>query len=70
MSVVAEVVCSPESANTHANRAAMRRRTVRFGDRSIVCEWHAKLEPTRNRVHFAIEEDRVYIGLFVDHLPT
>ncbi|WP_405179434.1 hypothetical protein OG225_37305 [Nocardia sp. NBC_01377] len=70
MSSVAGVNCSPESPGTHRNSAAMRRRRVRFGDREIVCEWHAKLQRDRNRVHFAVEDGRVFVGIFVGHLPT
>lgn len=70
MRIRAGVNCSPESPNTHANPTAMRKRTVEFDNVQIVCEWHAKLEPQRNRVHFAVSGGRVYIGLFVDHLPT
>lgn len=70
MRALAGVDCSPESPNTHANAGAMRRRTVLFGDKTVRCEWHAKLERHRNRVHFAVRDGQVYIGLFVDHLPT
>ncbi|WP_156371393.1 hypothetical protein [Nocardia arizonensis] len=70
MSSIAGVDCSPESARTHRNRGAMRQRRVRFGDREIVCEWHAKLEPHRNRVHFAVKDDQVYVGRFDNHLTT
>ncbi|WP_067830334.1 hypothetical protein [Nocardia inohanensis] len=70
MRITAGVDCSPESPRTHANPAAMRQRTVLFDGEPIVCEWHAKLERNRNRIHFAVRDGRVYIGRFVDHLTT
>ena len=38
------------------------------------CEWHSKIEPHRNRIHFCvidrIAETRILIGIFHEHLPT
>jgi hypothetical protein len=48
-------------------------RDIEFGGEIHRCEWHAKLEPQRNRIHFALPcaglGDRVLIGMFVEHLP-
>jgi hypothetical protein len=68
MAARARVSCSRESPKTHKNTAAMRQRQVEFDGRSISCEWHTKLEPHRNRVHFAVEAERVIVGLFTRHL--
>ncbi|GAA2160186.1 hypothetical protein FHX52_3023 [Humibacillus xanthopallidus] len=62
------VDCSPESSQTHRNAAAMRERKAQFADRIRDCEWHAKLEPHRNRVHFCVEGGQVYVGIFTRHL--
>lgn len=68
------VVPSPESPKTHRNGAAMRLRDVVHDGRTYRCEWHAKLEPHRNRVHFSAPCDdlggRVLVGIFVSHLTT
>ena len=65
---------SRESVRTHANPKAMQQRVVTFNDKEVVCEWHAKIEPTRNRIYFALSDgspgSRVLIGIFVDHLDT
>lgn len=70
MSATYGVDCSPESPNTHRNATAMRRREAEFDGIVHVCEWHAKLEPHQNRVHFAVAEGRLLVGIFAKHLPT
>jgi hypothetical protein len=70
MSALAGVDCSLDSPNTHGNAAAMREREVDFGGRTLLCEWHAKLERRQNRVHFKVQGGRVHVGLFTDHLST
>jgi hypothetical protein len=64
---------SPESPNTHRNERVMRQRDVSYEGRTIRCEWHTKIEPHRNRIHFAFGdafERNLFIGIFVDHLDT
>lgn len=64
---------SPESPSTHRNQQAMRARDVDHDGVLIRCEWHTKIEPNRNRIHFAFGGSlgqRVFIGIFTDHLPT
>jgi hypothetical protein len=64
---------SPESPNTHRNEKVMRLRDVAYNGSIIRCEWHTKLEPHRNRIHFAFGDpfaDKIFIGIFVDHLDT
>ncbi len=64
---------SPESPNTHRNQHAMRTRDVQHGEEFIRCEWHTKIEPHRNRIHFAFGGSfgpKVFVGIFADHLPT
>lgn len=62
------VNCSPESPQTHGNAAAMKQREAHFPDGVRVCEWHAKLELRRNRVHFCVDGDTLYVGVFDQHL--
>jgi hypothetical protein len=68
------LVLSPESPKTRSNRRVMRQRYVEHDGETYRCEWHAKKEPHRNRVHFSLPEqrlgDRILIGIFVDHLDT
>jgi hypothetical protein len=64
---------SPESPNTHKNERAMNLRNVEYQGSTIRCEWHAKIEPYRNRIHFAFGDrfrEMIFIGIFVDHLDT
>lgn len=70
MRSAAGVDCSPESPLTRANRAAMSQRDVVFEGRTVRCEWHTKLEPHRNRIHFAVYSEFVLIGIFAEHLQT
>jgi hypothetical protein len=51
----------------------MRQRDVNHEGQVIRCEWHSKLEPHRNRIHFAFDDTlggKILIGIFVDHLDT
>ena len=64
---------SPESPGTHKNQQAMSQRDVQHDGATVRCEWHAKLEPHRNRIHFAFGDrfgGRVFIGIFAEHLPA
>lgn len=70
MSSRAGVDCSPDSPQTHRNRSAMAERRVDFGDVVVDCEWHTKLERHRNRIHFAVKDGVVYVGVFAEHLST
>jgi hypothetical protein len=70
MKALAGVDCSLDSPSTHGNSAAMREREVDFGGHTLMCEWHAKLERHQNRVHFKVQDARVHVGLFTDHLST
>jgi len=62
---------SLESPKTRSSEKLMRKRDVDLQGQVVRCEWHAKLTPTHNRIHFALlDDDRVLIGKFVEHLPT
>jgi hypothetical protein len=65
---------SLESTKTRASERLMRLRDVTYGGRRFRCEWHAKLEPNRNRIHFSEPSEylagRILIGIFDDHLDT
>jgi hypothetical protein len=60
--------------NTRSSEKLMRLRDVQHQGRTYRCEWHAKLAPDRNRIHFHPGDKhtagRVFVGIFVDHLPT
>ena len=65
---------SPESPKTRSSHALMTHREVALNGKTYLCEWHAKLEPHRNRIHFSLPAadlgGRIVIGLFAVHLPT
>jgi hypothetical protein len=65
---------SPESPNTRGSERLMRQRRKDYVGHRFTCEWHAKIEPHRNRVHFATPapeiSGKILIGIFVDHLDT
>ena len=60
--------------NTRGSENLMRLRDVEFAGHVYRCEWHSKLEPHRNRIHFnvidGIAETRILIGIFHEHLAT
>jgi hypothetical protein len=54
-----------------------RQREVIIQGVSVSCEWHVKLRPHIDRVHFAYEEKyktvaggRIIVGIFIDHLDV
>jgi hypothetical protein len=65
---------SRESVKTRGSHKHMAMRDVDHDGVWFRCEWHAKLERHRNRIHFSLPSEaldgRILIGLFVDHLPT
>jgi hypothetical protein len=68
-----EFSISPESPQTHKDAAAMRQRNVMFGNNEICCEWHLKIQPDRDRIHFhfgvpGIAGNKILIGIFCLHL--
>ena len=60
--------------NTRGSGRLMRLRDVEFRGQVYRCEWHSKLEPNRNRIHFqvidGIAETKILIGIFHEHLAT
>lgn len=63
---------SMESVKTRSSEKLMKLRDVTVGDRAYRCEWHVKIEPHRNRIHFWVggRDEPILVGLFVEHLPT
>jgi hypothetical protein len=65
---------SPESPKTRGSAKLMRLREKEYDGRRFTCEWHAKIERHRNRIHFSTPADeldgKILIGFFVDHLAT
>ena len=60
--------------NTRSSERLMRLRDVEFRGQVYRCEWHSKLEPNRNRIHFHVidcmSETKILIGIFHEHLAT
>jgi len=74
MRSLANVDMSPESPNTRANRHAWDQRRIVLGGRELYCEWHMKLSPTADRIHFhlgnpALDKGPI-IAIFAEHLDT
>jgi hypothetical protein len=64
---------SPESPNTHKNRSAMAERDIIISAKRLRCEWHLKLKPHVDRIHFHfgdkdIENGKIIIGILCAHL--
>lgn len=59
---------------TRSSRRLMRMRDVTTGAGTFRCEWHSKIDPHQNRIHFYPADERsggkIVVGLMVDHLPT
>jgi hypothetical protein len=64
---------SPEG-NTRSSERLMALRDVEFDGSILRCEWHSKIEPHRNRIHFHPGDERTHhillVGIFVNHLET
>jgi hypothetical protein len=52
MKALGNVEMSPESPQTRANRSAWNERRVNYRGTTIYCDWHLKMTPTVNRIHF------------------
>jgi hypothetical protein len=66
---------STESHGTRANRKAMQEREVIIDGETIVCEYHTKLTPTYDRIHFhpgrqGVAGGKIIVGIFAEHLTT
>jgi len=64
---------SRESSRTRASERVMRLRDVELNGQGYRCEWHSKLGPHRNRIHFHPGDESLggpLIGIFCDHLDT
>jgi hypothetical protein len=74
MRALANVDASPESPNTRANRSARAQRRILLRGREVYCEWHMKLSPTTDRIHFHPGDPMIdrgpIVGIFIDHLVT
>lgn len=70
MGSIAGIDCSKESNKTRRNSKAMASRIRSTGKKDITFEWHTKFEAHRNRIHFAIDEGKLYIGVFCKHLDV
>ncbi len=66
---VCGVTASIESVRTRGSERYMRHRDFPFRKRTVRCEWHTKLKPLTNRIHFRVEGEMVLVGTITDHLP-
>lgn len=70
------LMISPESPGTRANPKAMRARKIKILGTEYTCEWHTKLTPQKDRIHFHPNTSptgkvtRLIVGIFAEHLPT
>lgn len=64
----AGIDCSKESNKTRRNSKAMSSRIRSIGSKDLTFEWHTKFEVHRNRIHFAVDDGELYIGIFCKHL--
>jgi hypothetical protein len=67
------IAVSLESPRTRASESLMKERDVEFDDQTFRCEWHSKLEPHQNRIHFHPATQGLefpLIGIFASHLAT
>jgi hypothetical protein len=74
-SAVHGIDMSQESSRTHNNSRAMDERRVIIEGVEYMCEWHTKLFPTIDRIHFCMDvrlenQHRVIVGIFTSHLAT
>jgi hypothetical protein len=65
------ITVSIEGRTRDSEKLMKLRDAVRDG-RTYRCEWHSKLKPHVNRIHFFpdLDRSRIVVGIFVDHLPT
>lgn len=66
---------SPESPNTRRDRKKIAQRDIDISGHVLRCEWHLKIGPTADRIHFhapvpGVSGERIIIGIFHEHLPT
>lgn len=45
-------------------------REAKFDGKKLACSWHLKYKRPTARVHFLVQDGRIYLGDAVDHLPT
>lgn len=64
---------APEKPNVGLDRICREARETVLGGQVLYCEWHVKLEPHRNRIHFhapvSVSANKVVIGMIDEHLP-
>ncbi|WP_266031142.1 hypothetical protein [Brucella intermedia] len=67
------VTAAPENPNVRGHRASREARETLVSGQTLYCEWHVKLQPHQNRIHFhrpVVESgNKVVIGMIHEHLP-
>ncbi|MBX5273310.1 hypothetical protein HJB99_32520 [Rhizobium sp. NLR17b] len=66
------ITAAPENPDVRGHRASREARETLVSGRTLYCEWHVKLQPHQNRIHFhkPIPEsgNKVIIGMIHEHL--
>ncbi|MCX2564707.1 hypothetical protein [Acetobacter thailandicus] len=64
---------APENPNVRCKRVSREARETVLSGKVLYCEWHIKLEPHQNRIHFhapvSVSDNKVVIGMIDKHLP-
>ena len=66
------ITAAPENPNVRGHRTSREARETLMLGRTLYCEWHVKLQPHRNRIHFhkpvPESSNKVIIGMIHEHL--
>ncbi|MCM2505423.1 hypothetical protein NDN16_17280 [Aureimonas altamirensis] len=67
------ITAAPENPDVRGHRESRQARETLLLGRTLYCEWHVKLQPHQNRIHFhkpvAESCNKVVIGMIHEHLP-
>jgi hypothetical protein len=66
------IAAAPENPNVRGHKTSREARETRNVGRTLYCEWHVKLQPHQNRIHFhkPVPEscNKIIIGMIHEHL--
>ena len=67
------ITAAPENPDVRGHKESREARETFISGRTLYCEWHVKLQPHQNRIHFhkpvAESGNKVVIGMIDEHLP-
>lgn len=69
------VTASPENGNTKSDKKAWAQRKISVSGQGIYCDWHTKIHPTADRIHFypgkpGLVEGKLIVGILHEHLKV